>query len=396
MPSRVFGGCIRGGNGPITDDTHALPRDPRRPCATAILPRNFLTIALLYAVAAAAGYLFSLLHVPLPWMIGPLIVAAAVGLLDLNPGVPWITRPIGQMIVAASVGLFFTPEAVSALGQQVVAMVAAAFLTIGAGFLAAMVLMRLARVDVVTASLACIPGSPVEMTGLAVRHGAQSGAVAFAQVLRIALLVLIIPPVLALTHGGVGDAAAALNGGAATDWRGAGLLLFVALAGGFAMRAVRMTSPFFLGPLAAAAAAAAATLPVSALPYPVLAGAQILLGVWLGCTFDRELLRRVGSLMPAILFSTLVLLALCALMALAISALTGIGWPTMVLATAPGSVTEMALTAKILQQGVALVTAFHITRIFIILPAAPLIFGLMARAAGRSRPVVPAPRDDAP
>ncbi|WP_274425226.1 AbrB family transcriptional regulator [Chelativorans sp. YIM 93263] len=38
----------------------------------------------------------------------------------------------------------------------------------------------------------------------------------------------------------------------------------------------------------------------------------------------------------------------------------------------PGSVTEMALTAKILEQGVAIVKAFHVVRIFIIIPSAPL------------------------
>jgi uncharacterized protein len=58
----------------------------------------------------------------------------------------------------------------------------------------------------------------------------------------------------------------------------------------------------------------------------------------------------------------------------------------MVLSTAPGSVTEMALTAKILQEGLAVVTAFHLLRIFIILPFAPWIVGLSARIAAMTRP----------
>ncbi len=72
-------------------------------------------------------------------------------------------------------------------------------------------------------------------------------------------------------------------------------------------------------------------------------------------------------------------------MAFAIAAVTGIEWQTMVLATAPGSVTEMALTAKILDQQVAIVTASHIVRIFIILPFLPLIFSITAKLANRSR-----------
>jgi uncharacterized membrane protein AbrB (regulator of aidB expression) len=60
---------------------------------------------------------------------------------------------------------------------------------------------------------------------------------------------------------------------------------------------------------------------------------------------------------------------------------TGERWTVMILSTAPGSVTEMALTAKILQEGIAVVTAFHLVRIFIILPLSPLIISLTARMA---------------
>ena len=347
--------------------------------------RTILQIALLYAAAVASGYAMSLLRVPLPWMIGPMLLAAIVGLAGRLPQIPWITRPVGQLVVAASVGLFFTPAALTAVSQQIVPMVAVAFLTIGAGFVAALVLMRIAHLDVVSASLASIPGGPVEMAALAARHGAQSSAVAFAQILRIALLVLIVPPLLVAIDGEVADPAAAFSDGP-VDHIGALLLLAIALAGGFFLKLVRMTTPFFLGPLAATAAASAMMVPVSAPPYFVLAGAQVLLGVWLGSMFRRELFERSPMLLVAVLASTAVLLILTAIMALAISFLTGISWQTMVLATAPGSVTEMALTAKILDQEVALVTAYHVLRIFIILPLVPLIFALVARMAGRPKP----------
>ena len=63
-------------------------------------------------------------------------------------------------------------------------------------------------------------------------------------------------------------------------------------------------------------------------------------------------------------------------MALGLARITGEAWQVMVLAMAPGSVTEMALTAKVLQEGIAVVTAFHLVRIFIILPFAPLIISV--------------------
>ena len=339
---------------------------------------------MIYAGAIAAGSLMSWLRVPLPWMIGPMLFAGAASGMGQNVQVPVITRPVGQTVVAAAVGLSFTPAAVAAVAEQVVPMVAVALLTIVAGFLVAGVLMRLTRIDVVSASLASVPGGPVEMAALASLYGVAPGPVAFAQTMRIGLLVLIIPPVLVGITGGDPNAASVAPIVGEADLLGGGLLLVIAAAGGFFFQMMRISSPFFLGALGFSAGAAALSLPISMPPFAVLASAQVLLGVWLGCMFDREVLMRSRSFVPAAFFSTLMLLVLCGGMALGVSALTGIDWQTMVLATAPGSVTEMALTAKVLDQGVAMVTAFHVVRIFTILPAAPLIFAITARLARRT------------
>ena len=339
-------------------------------------------MAAIYAGAIGAGFVTTSLNVPLPWMIGPMLFACIAGLMGFSIRVPLVTRPIGQTVVAATVGLSFTPVAVAAIGQWLIAMVAVAVLTVVAGFLVAAILMRLTRIDVISACLATIPIGPVETANLAVRHGVSPGPVAFAQTLRIMLLVLVIPPVIVALDGSVGDPMAVLRD-VEVDPFGALILLGAATAGGLILRRLKVSNPFFLGPLAGSALVSALTLPVSALPFIVLAGAQVLLGVWLGAMFDRDLFTRSKSFVPAAFLSTFLLIIACTALALGVSAVTGIRWTTMILATAPGSVTEMALTAKILQEGVALVTAFHLTRIFIILPFAPLIFSTTARVAYR-------------
>jgi uncharacterized protein len=341
-----------------------------------------MSVLLIYAGAVATASLASWLRVPLPWMVGPMLFAGVLSATGRQRKVPAITRPVGQTVVAGAVGLSFTPAALAAVAEQIVPMVAVALLTILAGFLAAGVLMRLTRMDVVSASLASVPGGPVEMAALASHYGVPPGPVAFAQTVRIGLLILIVPPLLTGIAGDASGAVpAALTGG---EPLGGVLLLAIAAAGGLLFRVARISSPFFLGALGCSAAAAALSLPVSMPPFPVLASAQVLLGVWLGCMFDREVLLRSRGFIPAAILSTLVLLVLCGGMALGVSALRGIEWQTMALATAPGSVTEMALTAKVLDQGVAIVTAFHVVRIFTILPAAPLIFAVTARLADRT------------
>ncbi len=345
-------------------------------------PAHLGHVLLIYAGAFLGGILGNWLQLPLPWMIGAMVFATAVRLSDRRIRVPMASRPAGQMIVASSVGLSFTPAAVAAMSTLLVPMVAAAVLTVVAGFAVAALLMRLARVDVVTATLASVPMGPVESAHLAQRHGVPPGPVIFAQTLRIMLLVILIPPFLVGLDGAARDPAAVLR---AIPWtaQGAALLAACGVAGAFAARAVGLGNPFFVGAIGGSALAAALSLPITGYPYPMLVAAQIFLGVWLGAAFDRDLLLRAGGFVPAAIVSSLVMIVLCAGLGLGLAWLTGLRWTVMILSTAPGSVTEMALTAKILQEGIAVVTAFHLVRIFIILPSAPFIIATTARIAAR-------------
>ena len=55
--------------------------------------------------------------------------------------------------------------------------------------------------------------------------------------------------------------------------------------------------------------------------------------------------------------------------------------PTMILATAPGGIGEMGITANVLKLGVPLVTAFHLTRIVLIVTMTAPLFSFARRAA---------------
>src|SRR5690606_42053370 len=75
----------------------------------------------LIAVALASilfGYLLSLARLPLPWMIGPMLVTAAASILGHAPALPASGRIAGQVVVAATGGLYFTPGAVELLAGQ--------------------------------------------------------------------------------------------------------------------------------------------------------------------------------------------------------------------------------------------------------------------------------------
>ncbi len=325
------------------------------------------------AAAALAGYGATLVGMPLPWMIGPLLVAVAFGMAEVDVPRHRYYRPLGQLIVATAVGLYFTPDALRETLHNAWFMVGAAVLTIAAGITTAIMLRRLAHVDGTVAFFAAMPGGPAEMSVLAEKWGAQPAPVVFSQTLRIVFIVLFIPPLL-MYAGGL--ALPSLPPAQNIDPQGLALLYALAAAGTFLMRKGGVPNCNFLGPLAVGATISALGYHLSDVPRPLLAAGQILLGVSLGAQFTRQQIRRDIRFAWAAVITTVALLVMCAGVALGLYLLTEKPFGGYFLATAPGSVTEMALTAKLLGQGVALVTAYHLVRIFIVIPLAPLLYRL--------------------
>ena len=79
-----------------------------------------------------------------------------------------------------------------------------------------------------------------------------------------------------------------------------------------------------------------------------------------------------------------VVMALCAAFAWALAALTGAHPATLVLGTSPGGIAEMAITAKVLQLGVPVVTAFQVSRLVAVLILAEPLFRWWAARQARA------------
>lgn len=335
--------------------------------------RAVARIAMIYLGALSAGIIALWLQFPLPWMLGALIFASALRLLEKRVDAPVLTRQMGQLLVGCSIGAAFTSDTLAIMSPLLIPILGATILTLAICLGMALILVWVAKTDFVSACLSTLPLGPVESATLADRYNLASGPIVFSQTLRIIFIIVFIPPIIVLIDGTAKNASEALS---SVPWSlpGTSLLLIVGLTGAIIANVLKLGNPYFLGSMAGAACAAVFDLPIAALPYPMLIVAQIFLGVFLGAAFSRTLFRRAGSFITSAAVASLALIVLCALVGIAIAMLVDLPWQVMVLATAPGSVTEMALTAKVLQQGLSVVTAFHLTRVMIILLlAGPLI-----------------------
>ena len=60
--------------------------------------------------------------------------------------------------------------------------------------------------------------------------------------------------------------------------------------------------------------------------------------------------------------------------------------PSLVLATAPGGIAEMCITAQVLQLGVPMVTAFHVTRVILLVTCTAPLYRLAQRLRREREP----------
>jgi membrane AbrB-like protein len=130
---------------------------------------------------------------------------------------------------------------------------------------------------------------------------------------------------------------------------------------------LNIANSWLLGPLAASFLLTVNGFSLSAMPPLLVIIGQLLIGWSLGVRFEPDLRKESFRFLFGTLASAFLSLAFSVLLGLGIAKIYGISMATMALATAPGGISEMCVTAKILKLGVPLVTSFQVARIAILL-----------------------------
>lgn len=328
-------------------------------------------LAITLALAGAAGALAALLHLPLPWMLGPLLLSAGLCMSGVALAASRRLRDAGQWAIGTTLGLYFTPTMLHAMAQVSWAIALGVVWALGLsyGFYRFLLWRHAAEAadgfHPSSAFFAAATGGASEMALLAERHGAQIDRVAAAHSLRVLLVVTIIP--LAFQFSGLHGLDVVPP--AVREVHPTGLLLLIALTACacWVMLKLDRPSPFVLGSLLVTVLLTANGVTLSALPLTFTNLGQVFIGVALGTRFTPAFLRSGPRWLLSVAMGTLGMIGLSALFAVGLGALAGLHPATVVLGTSPGGIAEMSLTARTLQLGVPMVTAFHVVRYLVVL-----------------------------
>jgi membrane AbrB-like protein len=144
-----------------------------------------------------------------------------------------------------------------------------------------------------------------------------------------------------------------------------GLLLLVLLTGLGALGLKRLSWPnaWVIGPLLVAIALTSQQVNLSALPEWMVRLGQLFIGISLGARFSPEFLHTAPRFLIGVAVCTIGAMTVAAGFGLGLASIGDMHRATAILATSPGGIAEMSLTAKTLQLGVPIVTAFHVMRL---------------------------------
>ncbi|MGY4691299.1 AbrB family transcriptional regulator [Salibacterium sp. K-3] len=343
--------------------------------------KNILRTLLPYgetmAAALAAGFLFQLLNMPLPWMLGPMSgLILWRGFTGRSPRWPALGRNVGLVFIGYMIGVSVTTSTLLQIGQQLHFIVLATLLTMAVSiFIGSIVFkqMGMTWADVVFGS---IPGGLSQVAALSEEvKQVDTTKVLFMQMIRIITVIFTVPFLVvhqvALTGGSAAPAYNALLPWMSFPHLGALLLCGTA---GYLLYKTGFPVPFLTGPLMMVALLNIAFGATEALPSLLTITAQLLLGTHFGLQMDPGLIKRSKWIGVCTVICSLVLVSASLGLSYFLTNVTQMNLATAFLSTAPGGLAEMTVTGSGVGADLAMISGYQLFRIlFILFLALPVI-----------------------
>src|SRR5437764_7580841 len=204
--------------------------------------RKIAPLAPLGVATFGLGYGLEEAGLPSSYLFAALLVGLAVALL--LPGRATVPAPAfvaGQAITGVALGAFVRSSALRALAHSWLPVTLVSAGTLGICIVGGMVLTRYTALDSPTAQLGSVAGGASGIVAMADDLGADARLVAFMQYLRVLVVVLLTPLILAVAFPGhhSGQPAATPIVGSLKDWL---LAIGISVTGVVIARVLRMTA----------------------------------------------------------------------------------------------------------------------------------------------------------
>ena len=333
------------------------------------------------ALGAAVGACARLVRMPLPFVLGPLVATATLGIAGWPVVGVRRLRPGAQFVIGSAIGVQFTHAVVFRLALLLPLIIGSALMSIAVCACASAFLIAAAGLDRKTAFFATAPAGAAEMANIAARYGGEPEPIMVAQTIRVVMTVMAAP--FLVIHFANDGQFHQIEQAAVIGWPWLALLAVWAGVGGFLLSRTPFPNGWFMGPLLACALVSMAGLMEGRVPNILVNVSQVVIGCSLGAQFSREFVTRLAGMVLASATSIVLVLVTMAVAAIGLAYAFSLPVGALALAFAPAGMAEMTLTGKVLGLDAALISGFHTVRIIMVMGLVVPVFKLFDRLMDR-------------
>jgi membrane AbrB-like protein len=338
--------------------------------------------AVQWGVLALLGLAFGLslqgLHLPAALMVGPLIVAATMGMRGATVRVPQPLHQMAQGIAGCLIALHLDAEVLARTVEIWPVVVAFVILTFAAACATGVIASVWTKIDREVAVWGFLPGMAGTVIAIAHERGLDSRMVAFIQILR---LMVVIASMVAAAMLLAGPAVPHDDGLAGPTILSTAIALGLALIGIAAGQWVPgIPAGASLVPLTLAAALSVSGVNI-AMPGWLVALGFLGLGLQIGLRFTPDLVRTGLRALPALLAASCLLIGLCSVSGVILSWIADVDLMSALLATVPGSIDSIAIIAIGANADLSFVMTLQTVRLFAVAMLGPFVARAILRLA---------------
>ena len=358
----------------MSEDTGNAPSGDRRRRL-----KKIASVVLTIALGTVGGYLFLLASMPLPWMMGAMLVTTAAALFGVPLGNPGKFRGYMIAIIGLMVGSAFTPDILKQASHWIFSLSALAVYTTVSILLLGWALCRFASFRPAEAFCSAAPGGFAEMIILGGSMGGDERVISLMHSVRVLLTVVLIPFWFRIFHGYVPSGTAAFGSVAELPVDGALILAACGVFGYYGALKLHIPLHFLIGPMVVCALVHAFGLTSARPPGELVAFAQVVIGVGVGYRFVGTRMSTILSVLKSAILMTVVMLAIAMLFAYGVHLVTGLSQEALILAFAPGGVAEMNVITVTLNIDPVFVATHHLARLALLMVIAPVFLKLFTK-----------------
>lgn len=323
-------------------------------------------------------------------LIGPMLVATAMGLRGSSIAIPRSALHCAQAITGCAIASTISPEGLAIATGNLWQLLLVVLLTLLGAVAIGCILMRFGSLPGTSAAWGTLPGGAPAMAALADQNGGNGVIVSVMQYLRVGMVVWTTSLIAQLlVSQDATNAVTLARASVATPVVGAATVTSTMVAIGIALVGVWLSARFriaggsLLVPLVLGTAANVTQPGLLQVPTAVLTVSFAIIGWAIGLQFRRDLGRTLLVNFPLMLVAIGALIGVCSVCAWILTLVMPVNAVTAFLATAPGGLDTIGAIAMGLPSDMAIVTATHTLRLFVVMLVGPWIVRYMTMVLQR-------------